>query len=77
VLHINRGVNIDAGREQLLDILPAFSIIPITTSTPCVRNNLPAVSIAKVLPTPADAPKNIFNLPRCARASSCFMRSSN
>ena len=51
---------------------------PTNTSTPLERWIRAACNMAKVLPTPGDEPKNIFNLPRrspaagssaCARAS--------
>jgi hypothetical protein len=46
------------------------------TSTPFCFALRAAESIAYVLPTPAEAPKKIYSLPRCACASSSFSRAS-
>ncbi len=51
-----------------VSLRPCVSTTPITTSSPCARSRCACASIAPVFPTPAQAPKKIFNFPGGAGA---------
>ncbi len=51
-----------------VSLRPWVSTTPIRISSPCARSRCASVSMANVFPTPAQAPKKIFSLPRWASA---------
>ena len=62
-VRINQTFSSDA-----VSLRPWVSTTPINISSPCARSRWASVSMAKVFPTPAQAPKKIFSLPRWASA---------